>query len=141
MSLPTEPCACWAEIERSLGEPGPVPEDVRRYLWDVAHLLNLLVEGIDIRQPGDLNLPNPSLTPKQAAALVPEVLGLTGAAIGAHREARRAQGFGRLFEMAKEHGLVKRGEGKHFAAKLAAAAKVTPRQIHRWGELFRRRAR
>jgi hypothetical protein len=116
-----------------------VPEDVRRYLWDVAHLLNQLVEGIDIRRPGGLGLPGQRLTPKQAVALVPEVLGLTGEAIGAYREARLADGYGWLFELMKEEQIVRRGEVKNLVADMARAAKRTTRQIYRWGELWRAR--
>jgi hypothetical protein len=131
VSLPTEACARWQEIERALGAPGPVPDEVRRYLLDVAHLLNRAVEG-------DL-LPGQRLTPKQAAALVPDVLGLTGRAIGAYRDERRKEGYGWLFETAKQEHLVKRRQIDNFAADLARRAKVTTRQIYRWGEWWRAR--
>lgn len=133
MPLPIEACARWKEIERALGEPGPVPDEVRRFLWDVAHLLNRAVDG-------DL-LPDQHLTPKQAAALVPEVLGLTGQAISAYRKERRKESYGWAFELAKEEGIVKRGEVDSWAAELAQGADVTARQIHRWGRWFRARKR
>ena len=114
------------EIERALGAPGPLPDDVRRDLWDFVRLLNNLVEET-------------GLTPKQAAALIPKVLGLTGRAIGAYREERRKESYGWAFELAKEEGIVKRGEVDSWAAELAQGAKVTTRQIYRWGEWFRAR--
>jgi hypothetical protein len=125
MPRPSEAIERWQQIERVLGQDEPLPHDVRRYLWDVANLLNQLAD-------------DDRLTPEQAADLVPAVLGLTGHAIGAYREERRALSYGFLFDLSQELG-VKRGQVKAFVADLAASAKVDPRQIYRWRDRFRQR--
>jgi hypothetical protein len=126
MALPDEACARWEEIERALGAPGPLSPEVRRYLWDVAHLLNKAVEGDDL-MVGQRQ----RLTPKQAAAHVPAILGLTGHAIGAYREARRADTAVGYLELMKKYGILKRGQNKAFIAKLADSVGVEPGHIYR----------
>jgi hypothetical protein len=106
------------EIERALAAGGPLPDDVRRDLWDIVRLLNKLVD--------ETRLP-----PKEAAAYVPKALGLTGRAIGAYREARRADTAVGWLAWMKESGIVKRGQRKAFVAKLADSAGIEPSHIYR----------
>ena len=134
MSLPDEErvqwvpptCAHWKEIERALGGRGPLPDDVRRGLWEMVRLLNLAVEGDNL-----LVGQTKRLTAKQAAALVLEILGLTGHAIGAYREARRADTAVGWLEWMKKSGILKRGQKKAFLADLAKGAGVKPSHIYR----------
>ena len=119
-------CARWEEIERALGAPGPLPDDVRRELWEMAHLLNLAVEGDNL-----LVGQTKRLAAKQAAAHVLEILGLTGHAIGAHREARRADTAVGWLEWMKKSGILKRGQNKAFIGKLADSLGVDPSHIYR----------
>lgn len=118
MASPSEAVERWQQIERALEQGGPLPDEVHRYLLDVAQKLNMLV--MDSRK-----------TPEQAAALVPEAVEMTGHAIRAYREERRAEGYGWLFGWSKQW---LRGPIKNIASDLAKRADVDIRTLYRWEE-------
>jgi hypothetical protein len=86
---PGEAVERWQAAERALARPGePLPEEIRCFLFDVAHLALAIVDDTEIRA-------------ERAGQIMPEVMRLTGRAIGAYREKRRREGFAWLFDIEK----------------------------------------
>jgi hypothetical protein len=106
----------WQQIELALERRNALPDEVERYLIDVARGLDTLIR-------------DPKLKPAQVAAQIPQVLGLSAAAIRAHREERRAAYYGFWFELRKTPGTV-----ESLAKDLAEDAGKTERTMYRWGK-------
>lgn len=109
--------ARWREVERVTGEGAPLPEELRLWLFQVANRVNFILD-------------EHRLKPEQAAKLMPEAIGLTGRAIGDHREAQRAKNFSWLYD-ANRH-LQPDAKADSVAEHVAEVAKVESRTVYRW---------